>query len=75
MSNNYLDFPTGIPFVSALLTEVLGGHHKGHFKWMMNERNSRMRVLHYEKSKGVWETDSWLRNSKQYDRELKKIFK
>ena len=81
MSNNYEDFPTGVPFTSALLTEVIPYHpHKkaavntGQFKWLVNEKNRRMRVLYFEQSKGVWDTVSWLKSSKKYDRELKKIF-
>ena len=74
MSRNCVDFPTGVPFTSSMLTEVIGCD-KGQFKWMINERNSHMRVLHFKKHDGFWDTVSWLRTSKKYDREMKKMFK
>ena len=74
MSRNCVDFPTGVPFTSSMLTEVIGCD-KGQFKWMINERNSHMRVLHFKQPDGFWDPISWLRTSKKYDREMKKIFK
>ena len=82
MSHNYDDFPTGATFTSALLTEVVAYHpqkkaavNTGRFKWIINERNSRMRVLLFEQSSSVWDTVSWKKSAVKYDRELKNIFK
>ena len=81
MSKNYIDFPTGVTFTSALLTEVIAYHPKkkaaintGRFRWYLNEFNSNMRVLSFEETKGVWDTISWKKSAVKYNRELKKIF-
>ena len=81
MSQNYKEFPTGMSFTSALLSEVIPYHPKqkaavntGHFKWYLNERNSNMRVLYFEQTEGVWESISWRKSAVKYDRQLKKIY-
>ncbi len=78
MSNNRDAFPTNVPFLSALLTEVVAYHpdnkaaqNTGRFKWMDNERNSTMRVLCFEKTPRQWLTISWKKSAVKYDKMVK----
>jgi hypothetical protein len=81
MSHNFKEFPTGVPFTSALLSEVIPYHPKqkaavntGQFKWLLNDRNSNMRVLHFEQTEGVWESIGWSKSAVKYDGQLKKRY-
>ena len=80
MSKNDSDYPTGVAFTSALLSEVIAYHpnkkaaiNTGQFKWYVNERNSKMRILSFEQSKGVWDTVSWKKSALHYDRCMKRM--
>lgn len=72
MSRNHVNFPTGKPFKSNLLTEVVQYHCRGkanvrtgYFEWRDDKRGNR--ALFFEKGKSDWDSISWLKCAQRYD--------
>lgn len=77
MSHDLVNFPTGKTFKSEFLNEVVQYHCRGKanvrtgkFEWRLSFRGNR--VLHFEESKGVWNSISWKNCAQRFDSGKKK---
>ena len=77
MSRDLVNFPTGKPFKSKLLNEVVQYHCRGKanvrtglFEWRIDFRGNR--VLYFEQSKCVWDSIGWKKCAQRCDSGKKK---